>query len=113
MANITMGTSPSRASLIRKEADIGPGQYNSDKRFGENTKSFQIGEKRAERIEYTQGPGAYDHEKADAVTKTKMANVTMGTSPSRASFIRKTEDIGPGQYDDGKRFNSDTKTFTI
>ena len=60
------------------------------------------------------GPGAYDHEKADAVTKTKIVNINMGSSPSRpTSFARKDVDVAPGQYDDGIRFNSNVKSFKI
>ena len=35
-------------------------------------------------VESTAGPGAYDIEKADSLTRTKTTNVTMGTSVSRA-----------------------------
>ena len=61
------------------------------------------------------GPGAYDHEKADAVTKTKIATVTMGSSPSRSTSFAKggDVDVAPGQYDDGIRFNSNVKSFKI
>jgi len=39
----------------------------------------------------------------------------MGSSPSRpASFAKPGDnDVAPGQYDDGKRFGDDAKTFTI
>ena len=38
----------------------------------------------------------------------------MGSSPSRGSFIRNDgPNIGPGQYNDGKRFGSETKSFRI
>ena len=61
------------------------------------------------------GPGAYDHEKADAVTKTKIVNINMGSSPSRPMSFAKGGDVNvaPGQYDDGVRFNSNVKSFTI
>ena len=79
------------------------------------TKSFRIGEKRESRKTRTLGPGEYDYEKADAVTKCKIVNVKMGSSPSRpVSFARGGDiDVAPGQYDDGKRFNSDVKSFRI
>ena len=111
--NINLGTSPSRPAP-RGDVDVGPGHYDDrNYEMSKSSKGFIIGEKRTEKIEYSQGPGAYDHEKADAVTKTKMATVTMGSSPSRATFVQKDSAIGPGQYDDGKRFNSDTKSFRI
>ena len=111
----TFAKQVSRASIVNQaqQDTAGPGQYDDGVRFNSNTKSFKIGEKRAEKIEYSQGPGAYDHERAERITRTKMATVTMGSSPSRATFVQKDSAIGPGKYDDGKRFNSDTKTFTI
>ena len=87
MPNINMGTSPSRATNVRKDDNVGPGQYDDGKRFGSETKSFRIGEKRAERVQETMGPGAYSPERADGVTKVKLANVNMGTSPSRGTFV--------------------------
>jgi len=61
------------------------------------------------------GPGAYDPEKADAVTRTKIATINMGSSPSRPSSFAKGGDVNvaPGQYDDGIRFNSNVKSFKI
>ena len=60
------------------------------------------------------GPGMYDPDRANGVTKPKMPNINMGSSPSRGSFIKKDDtNIGPGQYDDGKEFGKDMKTFTI
>ena len=60
------------------------------------------------------GPGTYDPDRADGVTKPRAANINMGSSPSRGSMIRKDyANIGPGQYDDGKSFGKETKTFTI
>ena len=45
------------------------------------------------------GPGTYDPDRADAMTKTKVTTtVNMGSSsPARGSFIRKDEaNLGPG-----------------
>ena len=63
------------------------------------------------------GPGAYDPDRADAVTKTRTTTINMGSSPARGSFIRQGNDsanVGPGQYDDRNyEFGSKTKSFTI
>ena len=60
------------------------------------------------------GPGTYDPDRADGVTKPKMPNINMGSSPSRGSFIKKDDaNVGPGQYDDGNEFGRNVKTFTI
>ena len=61
------------------------------------------------------GPGAYDPDKADGMTKPKIPNINMGSTPSRpASFAKSGDvDVAPGQYDDGREFGKDVKTFTI
>ena len=116
-ANVNMGTSPSRADLaakVSKTTEVGPGQYDYEKRFGEETKSFRIGERREEKVVETVGPGLYDIERGDAITRVKAANITMGASPSRGAYIPKGNDnTAPGQYDDGRTFGHDTKTWTI
>ena len=83
--NIDLGKSPARPGTFAKggDVDVAPGQYDHEKRFGVETKSFRIGEKRETRIEMTAGPGTYSPERGDAMTKTKMVNINMGTSPSR------------------------------
>ena len=66
-------------------------------------------------MEKTAGPGEYNVERADGQTKTKMANINMGSSPARPQSFAKggDVDVAPGQYDDGKRFNSGVKGFKI
>ena len=98
-----MGGSPARP-VKRTDVDVAPGQYDDGIRFNSNVKSFRIGEKRAEKMTESMGPGAYSPERADAITKTKMVNINMGGSPARP--VKKTDvDVAPGQYDDGIRFN--------
>jgi len=117
IVNFNMGSSPSRPMSFARggDVDVAPGQYDDGQRFNSNAKSFKIGEKREERITKTLGPGEYDHEKADAMTKTKLVNVNMGSSPSRpVSFARGGDvNVAPGQYDDGQRWNSNSKSFRI
>ena len=114
-ANINMGSSPARASIVKTTGiDIAPGQYDDRSyEMSKSKKTFTIGEKRAERIVESMGPGAYSPERGDALTKSKMANVNFGTSESRATIVRKGDDVGPGMYEDSKQFGSETKTFTI
>ena len=65
-------------------------------------------------VEATAGPGAYDIEKGDTITRVRATNINMGSSPSRGAYIPKGNDnTAPGQYDDGRTFGHDTKTFTI
>ena len=71
--NVTIDKSARKANLTTdKDSTIGPGQYEEIKKFGEDTTSFRIGEKRTEIIrESSVGPGAYDLERADKVTRTR------------------------------------------
>ena len=105
MPNVNMGSSPSRPASFAKKTDVNvaPGQYDDGVRFNTGVKGFKIAEKREPRTIETMGPGAYDPDAADNLTKPKMPNVTMGNTPSRPkSFARGGDvDVAPGQYDDG------------
>ena len=115
--NINMGSSPSRPKSLAQggDVDVAPGQYDDGKRWNSNVKSMTIGEKRETRITKTAGPGEYDPDRADGITKNKIPNINMGSSPSRPkSFAQGGDvDVAPGQYDDGKRWNSNVKNMTI
>ena len=81
-------------------------------------KGFTIGEKRETRVTTTAGPGAYSPERADSITRTKTANINMGTSAvgTRLELETNTQtaDLGPGQYEDRSyQIGKDTKSFTI
>ena len=79
-------------------------------------KGFTIGEKREERIESKPGPGQYNHELADTLTKSKSPNINLGSSPSRPGTFAVSgheHAASPGQYDDGIRFNTGVKGFKI
>ena len=96
-----MGSSPSRGEIVSKYlTTVGPGAYTYQKSFGEETTSVKIGERQKEKIvESTAGPGDYDADRVDAVTKTKMVNIHMGSSPSRAEIVSKyLTKVGPGDY---------------
>ena len=63
-----MGSSPARPER-KQDTDVAPGQYDDGIRFNSNVKSFKIGEKRAEKVKEGMGPGAYDPDRADTITK--------------------------------------------
>ena len=75
------------------DVNVAPGQYNAIKPFGADVKAHRIGEKRPQRITEGVGPGAYEPDRADGVTKSKMPNINMGTSPSRPSTFAKGGDV--------------------
>ena len=95
MPNVTMGGSPSRPASFAKggDVDVAPGQYDDGIRFNSNVKGFKIAEKRESRTIETMGPGAYNHEAADGLTKAKMPNINMGSSPSRPASFAKGGDV--------------------
>ena len=117
MPNIDMGSSPSRPQSFAKGGDVNvaPGQYDDGKRFNSGVKGFKIGEKRDSPIRDSAGPGTYDPTLAERLTKQKIPNIDMGSSPSRPQSFAQGGDVNvaPGQYDDGKRFNTGVKGFKI
>ena len=97
---------------------MAPGQYDDRQyEFGNNVKSFRIGEKRAEKVVEGMGPGAYNPERAEAMTKTKTSTtVNMSSSPGRPSTFANSNgyDVAPGQYEDRSyQFGNNAKGFTI
>ena len=53
--------------------------------------------RRVERVQDSMGPGAYDPDRADGITRTKIVGVTMDSSAAdRASYIQDKNTIGPG-----------------
>ena len=77
--NVHISSSPARPASFAKggDVDIAPGQYNHEKKFGADTKSFKIGEKRERYQQTTVGPGEYEPTKAEGITRHKSPNVNM------------------------------------
>lgn len=57
-----MGSSPGRQEASRRAegAEVGPGAYDNNYKWGNDSKGFTIGERRETRTETTMGPGDYD-----------------------------------------------------
>lgn len=90
---VDMGSSPPRGTFVNKQGDsnVGPGQYDDrNYDFGNKAKGFTIGEKRETRTVETMGPGSYDVDRAQTMTKTKTTStINMSSSPARpATFAR-------------------------
>lgn len=75
--------SPAKERATRQQ-DTVELQYSS-KAFGEDAKGFTIAAKRKERVEQSPGPGQYDHERSDSVTKTRAPAVDFAKNPERDS----------------------------
>jgi hypothetical protein len=66
---------------------MGPGQYASTAKFGDDAKPFRIGEKRPEKLNDNVGPGHYSPERAESVTKPKTKNFVFSKEPSRPDSL--------------------------
>lgn len=61
-----------RSTMVKTDETSAPGQYDvKGMSFGENTKSFTIGVKRESKIEHSPGPGSYNADRSDSVTKSR------------------------------------------
>ena len=78
-------------SKYQDNSGLSPGDYDDRSyEWGKDSKGFTIGERREERLEETMGPGAYDIDRADKLTKTKQPDINMGSSPGRPARIGQT-----------------------
>ena len=89
-STVNMGSSsPARGTFNRQgEPNVGPGQYDDrNYEFGSSSKGFIIGEKREQRTVESMGPGAYNPDRADGMTKTKVTSTVnmSSSSPARGS----------------------------
>ena len=62
-------------SFDQSQAVGGPGSYNPTKPFGHDSKWFVISENRQNPQVVTVGPGEYNYERADSLTKVKAREV--------------------------------------
>ena len=99
------------------QENIGPGAYSDGKKFGEGIKTFKIGQKREEKIGGGVGPGQYNPDKAEAVTKPNAPKITFANrSPNRPENFANAGQVGtagPGAYDSPMKFGYDVKSFKI
>jgi hypothetical protein len=62
---------------VRSTQGGGPGTYDAGAKFGENVKSFEIGQKREQKLQVSAGPGQYSPENADRVTKDRVSSFSI------------------------------------
>lgn len=75
-----------RPATLAPNSQIGgvaPGQYRQSRNFGEDTKSFTIGTNRESKIARTAGPGQYNVDRAEKLTRPSRTGGKMDKSPSR------------------------------
>lgn len=88
----------------RKEISIdpsgGPGTYNRTSSFDNLQGGFTIGKKYTEKQSYSPGPGEYNPEKADGVTKPKSACINVYKKSGKSKSIEFSH-LGPGSYEVG------------
>lgn len=80
-----LNKSPSRPDTLAhpNQGQTSPGQYDNGKKFGDDAKSFKIGEKRPEKPNDNVGPGHYSPERAERVVKSHTPSFSMPISPAR------------------------------
>ena len=91
---INLGSSPARPAR-KTDINVAPGQYDDGIRFNSAVKPFKIGQKRERAVQDTIGPGQYNPEIADIITKNKAPNVNLGSTPARP-MPRNDVDVAPG-----------------
>ena len=98
-----------------REYEPAPGEYNVDKPFGSGLNKVVIEGKRAKKIEPNPGPGAYEADKAQAAIRpaSPMTKISKARARPKSFANPNASSVGPGAYDDGKRWNSNVKPMTI
>ena len=100
----------------RKEICIdpsgGPGTYDRTSSFENLHGGFTIGKKYIDKKSYSPGPGEYNPEKADGVTRPKSAciNIYKKTEKSKSNEFSL---LGPGAYEVAAQFGESTNKMTI
>ena len=91
-------------------ATVGPGHYEENNTLVYNMHGWTIGEKREEQVQVTLGPGQYQHEEGDGLTKNRapMALISPAKDPSP---IQAT--IGPGAYEEYNNIVNNMRSWTI
>ena len=81
---------------------MGPGSYESPRKFGDNVTTYSMGQKREQAIGVSPGPGTYEPQ--ESAIKTKAVNVLISAAKGRDLSPSKATDggIGPGTYEDNK-----------
>jgi hypothetical protein len=80
------------------------------------TKGFKIGERRQSRLVESQGPGKYNTDVAEALTKYRSPTIRLNSGVKRpASYAKKDKGYTAeaGAYENREKFGLNAKTFTI
>ena len=92
----------------------GPGQYEPGTSFGQGVKSHGFGVAKTPKKTVVDNRD-YNVSPERDITKSRSKAATFSKTPARPASFAKSGDVNvaPGQYDDGKRFNSNVKGFKI
>ena len=104
-----------RPELTKQDSGPDPGMYTTEKPFGSGLNKVPIQGRRPQRIEETPGPGTFNPDTAvDAIRpKSPMTKISKARARPKSFAGPSAQGPAPGQYDDGKRFNSNVKPMTI
>lgn len=90
---------------------IGPGYYNPTKPFGYDAKSFVYSDLKDSLQAVTAGPGEYNHERADSLTKPSSRKVEI--MPYTKTMLQITDVPGPGYYNYADEFGANLNRSTF
>jgi len=101
-AAIINKSAPARPKSLALNQAAAPGQYDSHKAFGAETKTMTIQRKREQRIETSAGPGQYEVDRSLSATKSRSRHAIISKEKRVETFAIKgqIDSCGPGQYDD-------------
>ena len=114
-----MNNAPRMPDRKADDADnIAPGQYEPKgiQPFTKDTKGGKMGKPKTNSSPTSGqggGPGTYDADKADALTKPKPRAAHISNAPRADNFKGDDGDGGPGTYNAGDSFGNGVPTFTF
>lgn len=97
-AVIPQKTSNVRASYRLDDRKPSPGEYNVAKPFGSDAKGFTIGTKKEKTIEVSPGPGDYNKDRSESLTKHRSRDVSFGKESRGKEDAQAQDRAAPGQY---------------
>ena len=100
------GQSPRKS--MKADPEGGPGTYEEHRRFDDNAKVHEFGQRRESKLDFYPGPGSYEHH-----LRSEMRNNSSPSWKWKGQSPRKRQTIdtegGPGTYEEHRRFNDNVK----
>ena len=88
--------------------DGGPGTYEENRRFNDNARVEEFGQKREIKIDQTPGPCDYDHHHPHEMIRNSNPQWKWENKTGRREAFKDTEG-GPGTYDELRQFGDNPR----